>query len=384
MICITKLLLGKATVSEAIKYEKTGHIPAEMLHFSTSARPIVVWNMTKKCNLKCKHCYIEAREKGDIGELTTEEAYTLIEDLARSKIPVLLLSGGEPLLRSDFFEIAEYASNLGLRVVLSTNGTLIDENIAKKLKNVVSYVGVSLDGMKTTHDSFRGVKDAFELALRGIKNSLNAGIKTGVRFVVNRENYNELSKLIDFSANQGVHRFCIYHLVYAGRGREIIDLDITNNQRRKMMDMLIEKAKNYPKMEILTTDNHADGIYLYNYIKTNSPERGEEVLKLLEMHGGCSAGVKFACIDHLGNVHPCQFWSHYTVGNVKKEKFSKIWNDDDKLLYMLRNKTKYLKGKCKECKFNNLCGGCRVRAESFFGDMWEEDPCCYLNKEEIK
>lgn len=383
MICITKLLLGKATVSEAIKYSKVEKPPAEMLHFSTKATPIVVWNMTRKCNLKCKHCYIEAKITEQKGELTTEEAKSFIEDLAKNKIPVLLLSGGEPLLREDFFELAEYANNLGLRVVVSTNGTLITESIAERMKDIIQYVGVSLDGLPSTHDKFRGVEGAFDQALKGIKNSLKAGLKTGVRFVVNKENYDELPKLIDFAAEQGIQRFCIYHLVYAGRGKEIIDLDITNEHRRKMMDMLIEKALKYPEMEILTTDNHADGIYLYNYIKKHNEERAEEVLKLLEMHGGCSAGYKFACVDNLGNVHPCQFWSHYTIGNVKEKKFSEIWNGKDELLKKLREKPKHLKGKCKECKYNMLCGGCRVRAESYHTDLWKEDPCCYLEKEEI-
>ncbi len=391
MIGCTKLLCGKATVSDAIKYAKSSstEIPPHMLQFSTKNRPIVVWNMTLRCNLRCVHCYINAKNEASREELTTEQAKEFIEDLGNMKVPVLLFSGGEPLLRDDFFELAEFARDVGLRTVISTNGTLIDEEIAKKLKDVgIKYVGVSLDGMHDTHNKFRGLTHAFEKAIEGIKNSLKVGLKAGIRFTVTKDNYRDLPKLLEYAVKEGIPRFCIYHLVYAGRGKHIVERDLTKEERRKMMEFIIEKTLEFHKkgyeIEILTTDNHADGVFLYNYVVKREPERAKEIITLLKMHGGCSAGVKVANVDYKGDVHPCQFWSHVTLGNVKEKKFSEIWNsEENEFLNMLRNKTKYLKGKCGRCSFKELCGGCRIRAETVYGDVWQEDPSCYLTEEEI-
>lgn len=391
MIGCTKLLCGRATVSEVIKYScaSSTEIPPHLLQFSTKNRPVVVWNMTIKCNLKCVHCYINAKSEASKEELTTEQAKDFIEDLGNMKVPVLLFSGGEPLLRDDFFELAEFARDVGLRTVISTNGTLISEDVARKLKDAgIKYVGVSLDGMPETHNKFRGVLQAFERAVEGIRNSLKVGLKAGVRFTVTRDNYKDLPKLLEYAAKEGIPRFCIYHLVYAGRGKNIVKRDLTKEERRKMMEFIINKTielhkKGY-EIEILTTDNHADGVFLYNYIVEKEPERAEEVITLLKMHGGCSAGVKVANVDYRGDVHPCQFWSHVTLGNVKERRFSEIWNDtNNEFLNMLRNKAKYLKGKCGRCNFKDVCGGCRIRAETVYGDVWQEDPACYLTEEEI-
>ena len=391
MIGCTKLLCGTATVSDAIKYKgmPSSEIPAKMLQFSTESKPLVVWNMTRRCNLKCMHCYIQSEDKDYSGELTTEEAKVFIDDLAKLDVPVLLFSGGEPLIRKDFYELAKYATDSGIRAVVSTNGTLITKEAAKKMKDAgIEYVGISLDGGTDTHNKFRGSPNAFEKAIEGIRNAMDAGLRAGVRFTLNQMNFNDLDEVIDIVVREGIPRFCMYHLVYAGRGKEIVKQDVTKEQSREIIEKLMKRSIELHDagvdVEILTTDNHADGAYIYDYILKNEPERAEEVMELLKMHGGCSAGHKFANVDNLGNVHACQFWGHKTLGNVREMPFSEIWNDtQNEFLQMMREKPKHLKGRCGRCKHNAICGGCRIRAETVHGDIWEEDPQCYLSDEEI-
>lgn len=390
MIGCTKLLCGTATVSEAVKYDRdSAKLPPHMLQFSADCRPLVVWNMTSRCNLKCRHCYIEAVDEANVSELSTEEAKVFIDDLAEMQAPVLLFSGGEPLVRQDIFELAVYAKDRGIRPVLSTNGTLITPEVAQKLKDAgFQYVGVSVDGCSDIHDSFRGIEGAFTQTIRGIKNAQAAGLKTGMRFTVNRLNYKDLPEVLELAAREGVPRFCMYHLVYAGRGKDMVELDVSKEESRKIIDILIEKTLDFNRrgieMEILTTDNHADGIYILHYLAKNQPERVAEVKELLKMHGGCSAGQKMANVNYTGNVHACQFWAHRPLGNIRERKFSEIWTDQqDQFMCDLRGKTEKVEGKCGECKYREFCAGCRIRAEVVHGSIWAEDPACYLTAEEI-
>ena len=391
MIGCTKLLCGTATVSDAVKYKgiPKSEIPAKMLQFSTDSTPLVVWNMTRRCNLRCMHCYIQSEDKDYSGELSTEEAREFIDDLAKMGAPVLLFSGGEPLIRKDFYELAKYAKASGIRPVVSTNGTLITKEAAIKMKEAgIEYVGISLDGGPDTHNKFRGMPNAFEKSIEGIKNAMDVGLRAGVRFTLNQLNYDDLDEVIDVVVKEGIPRFCMYHLVYAGRGKEIAEQDVTKEQSRKVIEKLMKRSIELHDagvdVEILTTDNHADGAYIYNYVKENEPERAEEVMELLKMHGGCSAGHKFSNVDNLGNVHACQFWGHMTLGNIRETPFSQIWNDpDNEFLAKMREKPKHLKGKCGRCKHNSICAGCRIRAETIHGDIWEEDPQCYLTEKEI-
>lgn len=390
MIGFTKLLCGSATVSEALRYQRDSRqLRPGMLQFSSTDRPLVVWNTTNRCNLRCQHCYLDAEDRDYSNELTTEQAREFIQDLAEIDVPVLLFSGGEPVLRKDIFELGRFATDLGLRVVLSTNGTLISKEVAEKLaESGFQYVGVSIDGGQITHDRFRGKEGSFEQALQGIENAQSAGIKAGVRFTVNRLNQKELDEVLAIIEKKKIPRFCMYHLVYSGRGLEMANLDTSKEEKRQTIEFLLQRTLDFYErgieVEILTTDNHADGVTLYNYTLTHQPERSQEILELLEMHGGCSAGTKFANVDPQGNVHPCQFWQHYTLGNVKERKFGEIWYDQEEpLLVSLRNKKALVKGRCAKCKYNSYCGGCRVRAEAITGDIWAEDPACYLTDEEI-
>lgn len=389
MIGFTKLLCGTATVSDVIKFRGRGDTPPQLLQFSDSSRPLVVWNMTNRCNLRCKHCYIDAEDRMFKDELTTEEARDFIADLAAMQVPVLLFSGGEPLLRKDIFTLGALAAESGLRPVLSSNGTLITDDVAREIKEAgFRYVGISIDGASATHDEFRNKPGAFDQAVEGIRACLRQGVKTGIRFTVNKANQQDLPEILDIVAREGIPRFCMYHLVYAGRGQEMMELDTEVGEKRRILDLLIERTLELHsrgvEVEILTTDNHADGIYLRDYITRHLPEMAGEVVRLLEMHGGCSAGTKFANVDPRGNVHPCQFWQDYSLGNIREKPFSQIWTSDDGLLVKLRRKAEYVQGKCGRCDYKSLCGGCRIRARAVHGDIWAEDPACYLDESQTR
>jgi radical SAM protein with 4Fe4S-binding SPASM domain len=371
------LISGEATVSRHLTYEgDSSFIPESLKKFASSFHPIVVWNLTNRCNLKCLHCYASAGSESY--ELTTEQCFEVIDKLSNFKVPLILFSGGEPLLRADIFDIAEYAKKKKIRTVLSTNGTLIDKDVAENLE-VFEYVGVSLDGLKGINDRFRGVNGAFEKAFKGLLIASEV-VLSGIRFTVTRHNYNEVLPLIKLARENGIPRFCLYHLVPSGRAD--FEDDINNSERRKLIDDLITEAV-VEGMEIMTVDNPADGIYTYLRLKQMNEDRAEMVLEFLKYRGGDSSGTRLACIDHRGDVHPNQFWWDYTVGNVLEKDFEEIWMRDDELLRKLRNKIEYLRGKCGRCRFKTVCGGFRVRAYRY-GDLWGEDPSCYLTEEEIQ
>lgn len=390
MLGITKLLCDKTTPSDAIRYNRdVSKLPPDMLRFADNAKPIVVWNMTRQCNLHCVHCYAHARDLPEKGELSTEEAKVFIDDLADMGAPVILFSGGEPLMREDLFELGAYAAKKGLRAVISTNGTLIDAEAVKKIKETgFQYVGISIDGLPETNDKFRVHKGAFAEAMRGVQLCREFDVRTGIRFTLTRLNYEDLPQIMDLMEREGVPRFCMYHLVYTGRGSTMVEDDVPPDEKRKIIDFLFHKARDYDSrgvdVELLTVDNHCDNVYLYLTLLKEDPARAEEVMGLLRMQGGNGSGYKIADVDNQGNVHPDQFWSHYTLGNIKKRKFSEIWGDlSDPVMYGLRHKKEVLKGRCGACRWQDICGGFRVRAEAVYGDIWHQDPACYLTDEEI-
>jgi 12,18-didecarboxysiroheme deacetylase len=376
--------------SDVLRYNrKSGDLPSHLLQFSADKKPVVVWNMTRRCNLKCIHCYSNSADIDYPDELTTEEGKKLIDDLAAFGSPVILFSGGEPLIRKDLLELAQYATKKGMRAVISTNGTLITKDIAAKLQKVgLSYVGVSLDGLEKTHDRFRGKKGAFAAAMDGIRNCREAGIKVGIRFTVNKHNLADVKDMFDLLRKEKIERLCFYHLVYTGRGSKLRDEDLDHEQTRKLIDLIAAETK---KMfddglspEILTVDNHADGPYLYLKMKKEDPERAGEILELLEMNEGNSSGLGIGCVSWDGEVYPDQFWRNQSLGNVRNRPFSQIWTDEkNELLMKLKEKKKHVHGRCAGCLWLNVCAGnFRARAESE-GDIWGPDPACYLTDEEI-
>ncbi|MCC6026188.1 MAG: 12,18-didecarboxysiroheme deacetylase [Caldimicrobium sp.] len=391
MVGISKLYCGTVEASDPLRYgRRAKDLPSHLLQFSEDKKPVVVWNVTKACNLRCIHCYASADNRPSENELTTEEGFRLLEDLAQFGCPVVLFSGGEPLVRSDIFDLIAYAVRLGLRAVLSTNGTLIDHALAKELKKLgLSYVGISLDGIGEVHDRFRGSKGCFEKVVQAIENCQREGLKVGLRFTINKFNAEEIPKVFDFVEEMKIPRICFYHLVYAGRGTKLMEYDLSHEETRKWVDYIIDRTKELHdkghKVEVLTVDNHADGPYLYLRMKREGNPRAEEVYQLLLMNGGNNSGVGIGCVSWDGEVHADQFWRHYSFGNVRKRPFSEIWMDtSDPLMAKLKEKKKHVKGRCAKCRFLEVCGGnFRVRAEAATGDTWAPDPACYLTDEEI-
>ena len=391
MIGISKLYCGTIEPSDALRYRReSGDLPSHLLQFSADKKPVVVWNMTQACNLKCVHCYAHAVEKGKDKEMTTEEARTMIDDLVAFGAPVILFSGGEPLMRRDLIPLAHYAVDKGMRAVISTNGTLITKEKAKELKDVgLSYVGVSLDGMEEVNDRFRGKKGAFEEAMAGIRNCQDAGLKVGLRFTVNRMNMDEVPRIFDLIEESNIPRVCFYHLVYAGRGSELVTEDLSHEDTRRIVDLIINRTKEmYDRglsKEVLTVDNHADGPYLYLRMEREGNPRAKEVLDLLRMNEGNSSGRGIGCISWDGSVHADQFWRYHSFGNILERPFSQIWTDlSDPLMARLKEKKKHVKGRCAACQWLDVCAGnFRVRAEAVTGDLWAPDPACYLTDKEI-
>jgi len=391
MIGISKLYCGTVEPSDALRYGRhSGRLPSHLLQFSSDKTPVVVWNVTRRCNLKCVHCYAHAKDEEFSGELSTSEGKAILDDLAAFGSPVVLFSGGEPLVRPDLIELAEYAVAKGMRAVISTNGTLINSRTAGDLKKVgLSYVGISLDGLDEVNDRFRGVKGAFRRAMEGIMACQDAGIKVGLRFTMNRLNVREIPGIFDLLEKYDIPRACFYHLVYAGRASELMKEDLSHKETREAVDLIIDRTADLHERgkakEVLTVDNHADGPYLYLRMLRENSLRAAEVLELLQMNEGNNSGRGIGCISWDGSVHADQFWRHYSFGNVTERKFSEIWTDlSNPLMKRLKNKKLYVKGRCAECKWLSICGGnFRVRAETAVGDLWACDPACYLSDEEI-
>ncbi|MES9956782.1 MAG: heme d1 biosynthesis radical SAM protein NirJ [Sedimenticola sp.] len=352
--------------------------------------PVVIWNLIRRCNLTCKHCYATSANKDFEGELNTDEVYTVMDDLKGFGVPVLILSGGEPLMRPDIFDISRRAKAMGFYVGLSTNGTLIDEqNIKTIAETGYDYVGISIDGIAETHDRFRRMEGSFEQSMRGIRLCHDAGIKVGLRFTLTQDNASDLPGLLKLMDEEGIDKFYLSHLNYAGRGNKNRKDDAHHKMTRAAMDLLIETCWNgiksgLPK-EFVTGNNDADGVYLLQWVREHMPEQEERLQNMLTRWGGNSSGVNIANIDNLGRVHPDTMWWDYTIGNVRERPFSEIWQDtSDPLMAGLKQQNRPLKGRCAECAHLAICGGnSRTRAWQLTGDFWSEDPGCYLTDEEI-
>ena len=390
MIGISKLYCGTVEPSDALRYgRKAKNLPSHLLQFSEDKKPVVVWNCTQVCNLKCIHCYAHTQGGCASNELSFDEGRALIDDLAAFGSPVLLFSGGEPLERPDMPDLAEYAVSKGLRAVISTNGTLINDAVAQRLKSIgLSYVGVSLDGLRDTNDRFRGVAGAFDQALEGIRACQRAGIKVGLRYTITKHNLADLPGIFDLLDAENIPRVCFYHLVYTGRGDAASDL--SHEQTREVVDYIIDRtadchARGLPK-EILTVDNHCDGPFLYlRLLKEGRDEDAERVMALLKMNGGNSSGNGIGCVSWDGTVHADQFMRNIALGNVRDTLFSDIWGDcSNEWLMQLKNKPAHVTGKCRTCRFLDVCGGnFRARGQTP-NDLWGVDPACYLTDGEIQ
>ncbi len=352
-------------------------------------RPVVVWAVTKACNLRCVHCYASADANPAPGELTKSEGHALLEDLKRFKVPAVLFSGGEPLHRADTLELIEYAQQLGLSCTLSTNGLLIDDAVADRLADIgLKYAGISLDGSEAQHDKLRGMKGAFRGSIAAIDRCRERGIKVGVRFTVHALNRFDLDEIFDICLAHDVQRLCVYHLAYAGRGGRMQKVDLTAEQTRHVVNHIFARSElehaHGSKLEVLTVGNHTDAAYLLLMLEKTDPRRANDLRRRLQGTGGNRSGCNIASIDPVGNVHYDQFSWHYNCGNIRQQPFSQIWSEaTDQRLAILRDRKSHLPDRCQSCRFLDVCNGnLRTRAEAATGNWLGEDPSCYLTDAE--
>ena len=398
MIDLSVLYCGLETPSTPHRYgrkitqiDPPAHQRMAVARSAAERRPIVVWNITRTCNLSCVHCYTDSHAMRYPDELTTEQCKAVLDDLAAFKVPAVLFSGGEPLTRPDLFELAAYARSLDLHVVLSTNGTLIDEaKVAQFVDLKFAYIGISLDSANPqVHDSFRGKVGAFDHAMRGFRHCVDAGQKVGLRLTLTRQTWQDIDEIFKFIDTEGIDRACFYHLCPAGRGSSLQAM--TPAEMREAVDTILDRTRDLiergRQVEILSVDNHCDGPYLYLRMLREGHPRAEQVLDMIRFNGGglYSSGVGISNIDFHGNVHSDQFSMYRSFGNVADRPFSEIWQDtSDPIMAGLKNRLPLLTGRCGTCRFREVCGGAlRARAELTTGDPWASDPGCYLTDEEI-
>jgi len=381
---ITTLWCGVPSPGDRLRYG-VGGAPVHR-------RPVVVWNLTQRCNLFCAHCYASARSRPLPGELAGEEALRIVDELADYEVPVLLLSGGEPLLHPDVLGIAQRAAARGITVGLSTNGTLLDEGWARALREAgVSNVGVSLDGLEEANDRFRGKRGAFRAALDGVRAAVRVGFRTSLRLTMTRYTVDDLEALFDLAEAEGVERLCFYHLAYAGRGERIVSRaglppDRTRAAVDRILDATERRLARGVRLEVLTVDNHADAVSLVLRAARERPERLPRLLSLLLRNGGNSSGVGIGCIGPTGEVHPDAFSRMVSFGNVRERPFAAIWSDTrHPVMAGLKRRPRPLRGRCGSCPALPLCNGnLRARAAAVSGDFWGPDPACYLSDEELE
>ena len=365
--------------------------PGSMRAIRTPKAPVVIWNLIRRCNLTCRHCYTTSADIDFPGELSSNQAFSVIDDLADYGVPALILSGGEPLLRPDIFKLTHYAKNKGMYIGLSSNGTLINEQNISDIKTAgYDYVGISIDGMRKTHDYFRRREGGFDDAMRGLSLCSQNDIKVGLRFTLTKDNFNDLPEIFETLQQFKIDKFYLSHLNYSGRGRTNRGDDAHHEMTRRAVDILFENCLNDISKginrEYVTGNNDADGVYFYHWVKKRFPDKAAHIKKRLLAWGGNSTGKFIANIDNVGNVHPDTFWWNYSIGNVKDKPFSQIWkNTIDPLMLAFRQSPRQLKGRCGNCSYSQICNGnTRVRAYVAHGDPLAEDPGCYLNDQEIK
>lgn len=351
---------------------------------------MVIWNLIRRCNLTCKHCYTTSTDIDFPGELATPEIYTVMDDLKAFKVPVLILSGGEPLLHPDIFNISRRAKDMGFYVALSSNGTKISADNIDEIADIsYQYIGVSLDGIKDTHDQFRRVKGSFDEALRGVHLCLEKGIKVGIRFTLTQDNAKDFPALLQLMDDNNIDKFYLSHLNYGGRGNRNRKDDAHFEMTRDAMDLMFQTCYEWLKAgkdrEFVTGNNDADAVYFLHWVSKHFPDKAEPIKAKLEQWGGNASGVNVANIDNLGSVHPDTFWWQYDLGNVRDRPFSEIWMDtSDPLMAGLKQIPRPLEGRCATCHYQTICNGnTRVRAAQITSNYWAEDSGCYLTESEI-
>ncbi len=379
MINISKLYCALAGESDHLRYEGRREIG-----------PIVVYNSTRRCNLRCLHCYSSSDGCNAGDELSTDQAKSMLSQLPEANVPVALFSGGEPMLRGDLFELLAEAKKLNLRTVISTNGTLIDKPTADKLAATgLSYAGISLDGPEPFHDQFRQKQGSFKAALAGMENCRKAGVKTGLRFTITKKNAKYVEEVFDIAAEAGIRRICFYHLIRTGRAEQLGDERPPQQQTREVIDTILDRTRQAVEKglidELLTVGNHADGPYILLRMQKERNPLFDKARELLLRRGGNKVGSKIACVSWDGTVYADQFWRNYPLGNVLEKSFAEIWhNTADLILNKVHDKSHHADPRCLKCKWFDLCkGNYRFLGTETSDENWLNEPACYLTDEEI-
>jgi radical SAM protein with 4Fe4S-binding SPASM domain len=354
--------------------------------FTSYAPFLVVWNSTNACNLHCRHCYQSAISRPTPDELNTAERLKVVDRLADEGVAYISLSGGEPLMRNDFFEVAARICQRDMGLALATNGTMLTAARAKRLAELgCSFVQVSLDGTRQTHDKFRGLDGAFDKTLKGIKNAVDAGLNTEVAMTVTSQNLDEVSEVIDITESLGAGTFMHYNFIPAGRGKEIMNKDLSPQQRESLLEELATEGERR-NINVLSTAPQFSRVCMggrhsisslthFDSIGQNK-QLADKVEFLAEFVGGCGAGRLYCGLQPNGDIIPCVFLPK-TLANIRYNNLVDVWQNSDFLAKMRQRNS--FKGQCSECAYLKVCGGCRARAFGYFNDVQGPDPGCIRN-----
>jgi len=348
---------------------------------------IAIWNFTNRCNLHCLHCYSKA-DLHSSDTLSTQKILDTIPKLARAGIKFVIFSGGEPLTRKDIFEIAEAMREASIATYLSTNGLYIHKSNVDRIIDTFSYIGISIDGSEEIHDRFRGQVGSYAMSLKAIDLIHEHGGKVGIRFTITKETIASLTHIFDLAEQKGIDKIYISHLVYSGRGLENLKMDLSKEQRKEAVHYILRKAFAYydegRQIDIVTGNMEMDAIELLQMMRQRDQQAAMRLEERLLRWGGNSAGRNLVNIDSEGNVKPDPFFP-FTIGNIFEEDFDRIWLDEsDELLARLRAHPRSIGGKCESCRWVAICnGGSRARAYAVSGDLWAEDPSCYIEEERV-
>ena len=380
MINFSRLLKVKETARDVKKHhnKRADEVPKHLIRYANVKAPMVIWNITRKCNFSCDMCHLGSALEAESDELTTQEALEFIDHMALIKVPMISVYGGEPLTRDDFFTLADYAHNKGLRIILSSNAALITEQTAREIEESgISYVGIDMDGFSQI-SGHMDVIAGLERAKPAMEFLRDAGVGCGVRITIGSFNLAQMPSIIEAIENTGLKRFAVCQHIEGNDWKAVKD------ERREIIDSLIDYAMKNPEMEVVTEQLYDDGVYLLQRVAENDPELASEMEKLLARQGGCPAGDRIVNVDYRGNVHLCPYWQGRTIGNIREQKLSDIcFDEENEILAKMSEKTRYLKGRCGRCSYKHLCRGCGARAEEMCGDPFGADPACYLTEEEI-
>jgi len=344
------------------------------LRITNNPLRMIAWEVTRSCNLACVHCRASAERGPYPGELSTGECIRIMDEIASFSKPVIILTGGEPLLRSDIFDLARYGSSKGFRMVMATNGTLITEETVQAMKaSGIQRISISLDGPNPeTHDAFRKVKGSFEESLRGVEMAKKGGLEFQINTTITRANLHLIAEILQLAVNLGAVAHHIFLLVPTGRGKELQDQEISGLDYEKTLHWFYEQRDRVPLQLKATCAPH-----YYRILRQRAKKEGKKITPkeygLDAMTRGCLGGISFCFISHVGQVQPCGYLE-LDCGNVRKKSFKEIWETSG-VFQNLRNTDGY-QGKCGRCEFRKVCGGCRARAYESLGDYMAEEPYC--------